>query len=217
VRRSLSPAKAPTLRHAHAFLLLALGAALGLVGAVAPWVPHPAAGLSVGGFDLFETTKFLPAVRCGAVSLLREAFLLPLLASAVLLALAPAFVGGTFRAARWLFPGVAAAITLAAFPAYPGILVAHRDPEYRGQLLLTAGAFLLALLSPLARRLPARVRDGLVAALALGGLAPALVALARVRPLFAALYDTPVGVGWGAVVYGLGCAIALAAALPSKR
>ncbi len=198
--------------------LLAVGAMLGGVGAVAPWIPHRAAGLTVGGFDLFEVSKFFPEVRAGAVPLFREGFLLPLLTSALLLALAPAFCGRPARAVRWLCPAAAALVALLALPPYPAILTAHRDPEYRGQLLLAAGAFLLALLSPLARRLPTRLLDGLAAALAVGGLTGGIAALVGVRPLFAELYGAPVGVGWGVVACGLGCALALVGAfLPKKK
>ncbi len=197
--------------------LLAAGAVLGEIGAVAPWIPHRAAGLTVGGFDLFEVSKFFPAVRAGAVPLFREGFLLPLLTSAVLLALVPAFAARPSRPIRWLCPVIAAVVALLALPPYPAILTAHRDPEYRGQLLLAAGAFLLALLSPLARRLPPRVLRGMIAALALAGLVGGLVALVEVRPLFTDLYNAPVGVGWGVVAYGLGSGLALVSALVPWR
>lgn len=205
------------MSHRLSSLLLILGATLGLAGAVAPWIPHRAAGLNVGGFYLFESTKFFPAIRSGAVSLCREAFLLPLLTSAVLVALVPIPPVRPPRPACWLCPALAAAIALLALPPYPAVLTAHRDPEYRGQLLLATAAFVLALFSPLARRLPTRVLDALAVALALGGLVPGLVALAHVRPLFAGLYNAPVGVGWGAAVYTLGCTTVLAASLPPKK
>ena len=185
-------------------LLLLAGATAGLVGAVAPWVPHQTAGLRIGGFDLFEVTKYLPAVRSGAVPLLREAFLLPLAISAVLLSLVPSVPGGPRRAARWLFPVVAAVVALAFIPPYPQILTAHRDVEYRGQLLLSAGTLLLALLSPLASRLPARLVAGLVSGLAAVGIVLPLIQFNRARALLAELYNTPVGVGWGLVVCVLG-------------
>jgi len=190
-------------------LLTLAGAAAGIVGAVAPWIPHRAAGLNVGGFDLFEMSKFLPAVRSGAVPLLREAFLLPLLVSATLLALAAVLPSISLRPARWLGPAAAAVVALSAVPPYPAILSAHRNPEYRGQLLLAAATLVLALTSPLARRLPARGVAIGAAGLATAGLLLPLLQFVRIRPLFAALYDAPVGIGWGLVTYALGLGAAL--------
>jgi len=194
-------------------LLLAAGAAISLLGAIAPWIPHPAAGLNVGAYDLFEISKFLPAVRSGAVSLFREGFLLPLFSAALLLALVPTFARRSLHLASWLCPAAAASIALLALPPYPAILTAHRDPEYRGQLALVACTLALSLISPLARRLPRPASGLIAAALTLGGAMPALAALSRVRPLFAELYSAPVGIGWGVPAYILGCTAALLAAL----
>jgi predicted membrane channel-forming protein YqfA (hemolysin III family) len=195
----------------HLPVLLLVGATAGLVGTIAPWIPHQAAGLRIGAFDLFEATKYLGEVRSGAVPILREAFLLPVVISAALLSLVPIVPRGPRRAARWLFPAVAVLIPLTAIPAYPQILTAYRDPELRGQFFLTLGAALLALLSPLLRRLPGRVLAGVICGLALAGIVLPAVQLLRVRPLFARLYNAPVGVGWGMVICVLGLGLALLA------
>ena len=71
--------------------LIVLGVALGLWGAIAPWIPHRAAGLRLNALDLFVVVRLVPPVRDGVVRVAREVFLLPLLVPAVLLALAPAF------------------------------------------------------------------------------------------------------------------------------
>lgn len=197
--------------------LAAAGTLAGLAGAVAPWIPHRAAGLNIGGFDLFEVSKFLPAVRSGVVPLWREAFLLPLLLSALLLALLPTWPALSRRLLRWLLPLLAAGVALGALPPYPAILNAHRDPEYRGQLLLAAGTLLLSLFSPLARRLPRRLLGAITALLAALGLFLPLWSFAHVYPLYARLYGAPPGVGWGVAVYVLGMLLVLASAAGRTR
>ncbi|MBN1180005.1 MAG: hypothetical protein JXD18_12395 [Anaerolineae bacterium] len=192
-------------------LLWGVGAAAGIVGAVAPWVPHRAAGLRISAFDLFEVVKYLPGVREGAVPLLREAFLLPLALCAVLLAALPAVMACPGRVARWLFPVVGALIALTAIPPYPQVLTAYRDPEYRGQLVLSVGACLLAGLSPLARRVPRRVVGGLALLAGIAGLVLPLLQFWRVRALVDVLYNAPTGIGWGCIAYVLGLCAVLAA------
>jgi len=194
-------------------LLVAVGAILGLVGAAAPWIPHRAAGLALGGFYLFESTKLFPAVASGAVPLLREAFLLPLLTSALVLAMVPAVAERPIAAVRWLCPSVAAAVALAALPMYPAILSAHRNPEFRGQLVLAAGTFLIALLSPLARRLPTWLVLACSAGLTAAGLSLPTAQFLRVRPLFAELYGESIAMGWGLIVCLLGLGMVLILAL----
>jgi len=186
-----------------------VGGLAGLAGALGPWIPHRAAGLRIGGFDLFEMSKFFPAVRSGALPLIREAFVLPSLLSALALCLAPAVDRRLPRLFRWLCPAIAVGIALAALPPYPAILAAHQDPMYRGRLLLAAGTLLLALLSPMARQLPPRSVGGILIALAAGGLWLPISQFVRVRSLFAALYGAPVGIGWGLIAYGAGMGLLL--------
>ncbi|MGB9776695.1 MAG: hypothetical protein ACPLYD_10895 [Anaerolineae bacterium] len=200
--------------------LITLGALLGLVGAVAPWIPHRAAALRLTALDLFVVVRLLPPVRDGVVPIARELFLLPLLAPAVVLALAPTFYirpPGLFRSAG---PLVGAALALTMLPPYPPILIAWRDPLYRGQLFLVLAAFVLALAALWARRMPEPVRGGLAAVLALGGWLLPFLAFLRVQPLFAALYGAPVGIGsgviWSALGAGLVMVAGIGAALPNR-
>ena len=188
-------------------VLLFAGATVSLVGAVAPWIPHPTAALRIGAFDLFEISKYLPAVSSGEVSLLREAFLLPVVIPALVLALVPLAPGSRRGVGRWLIPVAAAIIALSTLPPYPQILSAHRNPEYRGQLILSVGTFLLALLSPLVSRLPDLVGAGVTLILTILGVVLPLTQFGRIHPLFAALYDAPVGWGWGIIVYVLGMSL----------
>lgn len=192
-----------TLRRSLPFLFLAASAA-GIVGGVAPWIPHTAAGLRIGGFDLFEVSKYLPAVRSGALPVFREGFLLPIAISAVLLAWVPALPGSPRGAIRWLFPIAGAVIALSIIPPYPEVVTAYRDPAYRGQLFLSAGGFLLSIAGPAIDRLPSWLVVALGSGMAaVGAILPPLQ-LQRLRPYVAELYGAPVGVGWGIVLCTLG-------------
>ncbi len=191
--------------------LLVLGALLGLAGAVTSWIPHRAAALRLNALDLFVVVRLLPPVRDGVIRLAREAFLLPLLAPALVLALAPTFCIRPRGLFRYGGPLIGAALALTVLPPYPPILTAWRDPLYRGQLLLTVGFCGLAVLSLWGARLPERIRGGLVALLALVGWLLPLLAFLRVRPIFAALYGAPVGGGPGLVLGALGAGLVVVA------
>jgi hypothetical protein len=191
--------------------LIVLGVVLGLIGTVAPWIPHQAAGLRLNALDLFVVVRLLPPVRDGIVRVAREVFLLPLLVPAVLLALSPAFEARTRPRTRYLASGLGIVLALTVLPPYPPILTAWRDPLYRGQFFLVLGTCALALAALWARRLPERVLAGLTVGLALVGWLLPFLALMRVRPVFAAIYGAPVGIGLGALLSGLSALLLLAA------
>lgn len=183
---------------------LTLGALLGLVGAVIPWIPHRAAALRLNALDLFVVVRLLPPVRDGGVRIAREVFLLPLLAPALVLALTPTFCIRPRGLLRYGAPLVGAALALTVLPPYPPILTAWREPLYRGQLFLVLATCALALSALWIRRLPGRMRGGLAAVLAVAGWLPPFLAFLRVRPIFAALYGAPVGMGPGLILGALG-------------
>lgn len=200
--------------------MLTLGALLGLAGAVTPWIPHRAAALRLTALDLFVVVRLIPPVRDGVVRVAREVFLLPLLAPALVLALSPTFCVRPRGLLRYGGPLVGALLSLTMLPPYPPILTAWQDPLYRGQFFLTVGFCGLALLSFWGARLPERVRGGLVTLLALVSWPLPFLAFLRVRPLFAALYAAPVGIGPGIILGALGAGLVLAsgvaAALPRR-
>jgi hypothetical protein len=191
--------------------LLTLGALLELAGAVTPWIPHRAAALRLTALDLFVVVRLLPPVRDGVVRVAREVFLLPLLAPALVLALAPTFCTRPRGPFRYGGPLVGAFLALTVLPPYPPILTAWRDPLYRGQLFLVLATCALALAALWARRLPEQWRGGLASVLALVGWLPPFLAVLRVRSLFSALYGTPVGIGPGLILEALGAGFVLAA------
>ncbi|MDW8069505.1 MAG: hypothetical protein RML46_11385 [Anaerolineae bacterium] len=190
--------------------VLLIGALLGLMGAVISWIPHRAAALRLNPLDLFVIVRLLPPVRDGVVRVAREVFLLPLLTPALVLALVPTFCAqprGLLRYGSALF---GAALSLTMLPPYPSVFTAWQDPQYRWQFFLTVGFGGLALLSLGSGRLPARVRGGLIAVLALVGWALPFLSFLRVRPLFSALYGAPVGMGPGIFLSLLGTVLTVA-------
>ena len=171
-----------------------LGFALVVVGYFGPWIPHETAALTVTGFELAEFAKFFPQVQGGVVSVTRCLFLTPVAAAAILLGLVVSKLIAR-PAVRFVGAGFAALLVLVALPPYGFYLAA----EYRGHLTLAVGGAALVLLTLLAHRLPRRAWGILLAVTALAGIAPALRQFALLHPLVAALYGTPIGLGWGLV------------------
>ena len=176
-----------------------LGLALALVGYFGPWVPHESAALTVTGFELAHLTR----LQGSPASLTPALFLTPLVAAAILLGLLAN--QPTNKPTNKPLTLAAALLALAVLPPYQFIL----DAQYRDQLALTAGGLLLVLLTPLARRLPRRAWTVLVALVALAGAIPALWQFALLRPLVVALYNRPLGLGWGLVTCTAGFALLL--------
>ena len=209
------------------FAIRLFGLVLVIAGYFGPWVGHKTAALTVTGPELSEFAKLFPQVQGGVVPVIRALFLTPLVAAAILLGLlANQLINrqiskstnrqiskstnqqiskSTNRLPRTLLMLVAALFALAALPPYQYLLA----PEYRGHLVLAAGGLLLVLLTPFAGRLPRRARSVLTALLALAGAVPALWQFVLLHPLVVALYDEPLGLGWGLVVCVVGFALVL--------
>ena len=201
--------------------LVWLGLVLGVVGYFGPWVGHKTAALTVTGFEMAEFAKFFPQVQGGTLQLTRALFYLPLVTAAILLALA---VGrSNVRGARWIVPLCVAVLLLVALLPYSAVDGLRQaiaagvpfvlDPQYARQTVLVAAGVLLVLLAPLACRIATRAWGIVVALLALAGAVPALFQFARLRPLVVALYDRPLGLGWGLVACVAGFVLILAAGI----
>jgi hypothetical protein len=189
---------------AAGFYLWVVGLFLAVVGYFGPWVPHETAALTVTGSELSWFVKFFPQVWNGTLTVRRELFATPLIASAVLLALlVRSFSVRPFVRLGGI--GVALLIVLAALPLYDPPL----SHEYRSTLILMAVGAVLVLLVLLAHWLPRWAGGVLLALLATAGIVPALWQFMRVRPLVAALYGQPVGLGWGLILCMVGFALIL--------
>jgi hypothetical protein len=198
-----------------------LGLVLVVVGYLGPWVPHRTAALTVTGLELAEFAKFFPQVQGGTVPIARELFYLPFVTLLILLALFAS--RSTVRLVRLIAPPFAAALLLAALLPYSVVDAVRQalttrapfalDPSYAGQLALVAVGTLLTLLTPLARRLPRPLQALLLPCLALVGAVPTLWQFARLRPLVVALYNAPLGLGWGLIACTAGFVLLLLAGI----
>ncbi|MFQ6100552.1 MAG: hypothetical protein ACE5OS_04880 [Anaerolineae bacterium] len=189
------------------FWLRLAGLVLIVVGYFAPWTPHKTAALTVTGLELAKFAKFFPQVQGGVVSIVRELFYFPFVVAFVLLGLLAS--RSTSRAVRLIVPLCAAAVLLGALLPFSVVDAVYQalttsasfalSPDDKGQLILVVAGVMLALLTPLAHRLPRRVCGVLIVLLALAGSVPALWQFALLRPLVVALYNEHFGMGWGLV------------------
>jgi hypothetical protein len=167
------------------------------VGYFGPWIPHETAALTVPGSELSWFAKSFGQV-------IRELFVLPLIAAAVLLGLtAQRFVARPLARLGMVILGFL--VILASIPVYDSIA----SPEYRGQLALMMIGGVLVILTLFAPRLPRRVWGASIVLLALVGIVPALWQFAAFRPQVAVLYDESIGVGWGLIACAIGFVLIL--------
>ena len=208
------------IRHSL-FVLQLLGLVLVIAGYFGPWVDHKTAALTVTGLELAEFAKFFPQVQGGTASITREFFYLPFVAALILLVLLAGRL--TARPVRLIAPLFAAALLLVALLPYPIVdAVRHAlttpasfvlGPQHTRQLVLVVAGMVLVLLAPLAHRLPRRLQAILAALLALAAAIPALWQFVLLRPLVVALYNRPIGLGWGLIAYLTGLALLLLATI----
>jgi hypothetical protein len=212
--RSLMP---PTVRPSRWLpilrLLLPLGWLLAASGYYGPWVAHPTAALSLGGVDMAEFVKFLPPVQDGSLALVRQLFYLPPVA--VVVAVAFFSWSRSLRYVwplRWLFLMAAVPLSMQLLPpAWSSVSLL--SPEFRLQsVALTACWFLLAL-SWLLGRLPAWIRGGLAAILALAAASLASWQFELAKPAIDAVYGQPPTVGWGFFLMVAGLVVQAAAGI----
>jgi len=202
-------------------VLQSLGLVLVIGGYLGPWVGHKTAALAVTGLELAEFAKFFPQVQGGTVSITRELFYLPFVAALILLVLLAGRL--TARLVRLIAPLFAAALLLVVLLPYPIVDAARHalttpapfvlGPQHTRQLVLVVVGMVLVLLAPLAHRLPRRSQAILAALLALAAAIPALWQFVLLRPLVIALYNGPVGLGWGLIAYLTGLTLLLLATI----
>ena len=198
-----SPPQLPLNLHAsmpQTFLFLAFVAIF--VGYFMVWLPHETAGLSFIGLEMGEQAKFLPAVREGQILPDRSLFYLPPITLALMIVLLAARWPNR-RWQTWAARVLAIAVSLLAFPALEAL--GTDSAEWLWRILMILSVVLVAVMSSVAgRRLSSRVLWLLILLVALAGAILPTWAFQSVRPLFASLLLTDVGIGPGVWLNGAG-------------
>ena len=166
-----------------------------LAGYFGAWIWNPAAGLVVTGVDLAEVVKFLPAVRAGQISVLRESFYAPLAAGSLMAGLL-ASRRSLSPWLRWLAGLGAIPLALAMLPPAwsPAVLAL---PEFRIQVVMIVVCSLALPLLLVIRFLPDSLILSVASLLALiAAIWPASSFLPLLGPI-AVLYRAPLDPGWG--------------------
>ncbi len=172
------------------------------VGYLSVWLPGPAAGLSFLGVEMGEWIKFL------GVGAIRDLFYLPpIILGLMLVVLTLGWSNGRWQ--TWLMRGLALLVSLLAFPAFEDV-----TGDYLRQYLLRVALIgLVGVTIILAALFGKKVATKwawlpwlLLALLGFMGAAlPLWYYLAQVRPYVSGVFGSPVGVGWGLILYVAGC------------
>lgn len=193
--------------------LLSIGLIFMAAATWGAWVVDPSPGLTLLGVDLPEYVKFLPAVRIGQISVMREVFYWPLLVLAMGLNLLALTTRGQWP--RGLRSGLALAsipCTLALLPPAWSPLTFSQS-EYRLQIigisaLLLLGAGTLLVIWRQGNTVPAarwlQLASGFAfLVFALMAVLP-LLAWQQVQPEIAVVYNHALQLGWGGWALGIG-------------
>jgi hypothetical protein len=185
-----------------------VGFVLALVSYWAPWVWHPVVGLQLTAEDLAEFPKFMPQVRANEIFAQREVFYCPLLVLAtglvVWVAHPPSPSQGErpgVRVARWLMRLFACAL-----PFVSTVFHFYEPSEFAIQRNFAVIVVALIILTPLLRRLPHKLLNGLLGVwFMLGAILPTAQYF-WMKPALDEIYHRPIVMGWGvwANVIGFG-------------
>ena len=116
------------------------------------WLPQPVVGLSFIGLEMGEWVKFLPQVRSGEILANRNYFYIPPITLGMMM-IAWTVTWPNERWQTWVVRGLAVAVAFLAFPSVEAILDEPAS-EWLLRLILVMQVLILAVLSPLFKRLP---------------------------------------------------------------
>jgi hypothetical protein len=178
-------------------IITLIGVALAILGFYGPWVTSQVAALTYNALDLTEFSKFIVRAHLGEIT--REAFLVPIIAAALALAVWASQPARLARALRYALAFAAAALSLVPLPPYPYLLKAYSSAEDRGSFWLSvAGLVGIVLLCVFGRRIAGRWRSLTLFLLALIGALPAAWEFfARALPAISTVHGSPALPAWG--------------------
>jgi hypothetical protein len=182
--------------------LLLAGLTAVFVGYLSVWLPGPAAGLQFLGVELGEWIKFL------GVGAIRDLFYLPPIILGLMLAvLTMGWENGRWQ--TWLMRGLALLVSLLAFPALEDVMGAFRSQYLLRVALIGLVGLTVILVTLLGKKLVAKwawLPWLLLAILGLvGAVLPLWYYVSQVQPYVSNVFGVPVGVGWGLILYTVGC------------
>jgi hypothetical protein len=177
---------------------------VGAAGYWGPWVAHRDAALVLMGQDLGEFVKFLPEVRGGTLTVIRQVFYLPPFAACLALALLASHRTLVYN--RWVRAVLLAAIFPVSLALLPPIVSPPvlRSPEFRLQVIAMLVCWALLPAAWWLSRLPARLQSAMLALVGWLGAGPALWQFARILPATARIYGGRTAIGWGLVATVIG-------------
>ena len=175
LKRTVSPTLFNTL------ILIAVG--LTLAGFFSRWIPEPAAGLALTGFEMAEWIKFAPEVREGTAAVRRADFYWPATAAALALLAVPASCQKRQGWGYWLSLGWAVLVGLLPFPLLEEIQQMAGIRANWQRLGMVALPLLGAAALLIRPQLSRSVRGIVVAGIAAGGLVLLTLTFSAAEPI----------------------------------
>jgi len=190
-------------------IITLVGVALAILGFYGPWMTsqRQIAALTYSALDLTEFCKFIARAHLGEIT--REAFLVPIVAAALALALWASHPNQISRVLRYALSLAAAGLSLVPLSPYPYLLQAYSSAEDRGSFWLSvAGLVGVALMFMLGQRIAGRWRSLNFFLLALIGALPATWEFfTRALPAISQAYGSPALPAGGFFVTMMGFAL----------
>ncbi len=168
------------------------------IGYFLPWIPHEAAALNMGAYDLSNWVMLLPEVQKEGIAIGRMNFLM-IMALIVLLSFELTLQGG-FSQLWWIFVCLGILIMI---PSYPSIMFFRTDTSVIWQILLIVVTLFLMIVLWLVRnwRFLRLLQGFFTLLIGLACLLPFLLMRHILNDYYGSIPD--IGVGWYVTLLGL--------------